>query len=174
MSIEWSLKDRVRRGHRGDAKAVLEIFLAALREHGFADVEENVNSEVASFGSGRDPTQDDFVALSAGKVSGFLILTKDAEGCGELRKVFVARSHRGRGVGTLLVEASVQRAKERGYRELFLETHTAFAEARRWYERRGWTLMPHWPVEVSTTRVYSMKLLGARLAGSKPSLSRSG
>jgi GNAT superfamily N-acetyltransferase len=142
---------------------VLDIFLSALREHGFAAIEENINVEIANFGLGNDPMKDEFVAVSGGKVFGFLILGPTTQpGCGELLKVFVDRSHRGRGVGSMLIEQCLETAKERGYRELMLETHTAFAAARRYYEKRGWTLMPHWAVEVSTTRMYSMHLSRVR------------
>ena|ERR1700722_8379008 len=163
MASPWSLKHRVRRGHRGDAPAVLKIFRAALREHGFADAQNNVNVEIADFGAGKDSTRDELVAVSGGKVCGFLILGPTTQtGCGELLKVFVEPSQRRRGIGTLLIQQCLEVAKERGYRELMLETHTAFATGRRYYERHGWSLLPHWSAEESTTRVYSMKLLGFR------------
>jgi GNAT superfamily N-acetyltransferase len=162
MNAVFSLKYKVRRGYRGDAWAVREIFFSALREHGFAVIAENLNAEIADFGLGKNPVQDDFVAISGGKVCGFLILLRDSEVCGELSKVFVARSHRGLGIGTMLIERCIQTAIERDYRELILETHTAFREARRYYERHGWTLAPHWPEEVSPTRKYLMTLHGYR------------
>ncbi len=168
MSTAWSLKYRVRRGHRGDARTVVDLFFSVLREHGFDVVEDEVDAEVASFGSGTNPARDDYVVVSGGKICGFMILGPTTQpGCAELRKVFVARSHRRRGAGTLLIRECVQAAKERGCRELMLETHTAFAAARRYYEKHGWTLMPHWPGAESTTRVYTMKLFGAQLDQAK-------
>jgi len=152
-----SLKYRVRRGHAGDRRAVLELFLAALQEHGFAAIDENVNPEVASFGATGDPARDDFVVVSGRKVCGFAILIGQSDGWGELSKVFVAPTHRGCGVGTMLIETCILTARERGVRELFLETHTAFAYARRYYERHGWTL---WPTDDTTTRMYTMKVVG--------------
>jgi GNAT superfamily N-acetyltransferase len=164
MSAAWSLKYRVRRGHRGDARAVLGIFVSAMREHGFDVGEDDVSADVVSFGSGARPAQDDYVVVSGGKVCGFLSLGPTTQpGCAELLRVFVARSHRGRGVGTMLIEQCVGAARERGYRQLVLETHTAFVAARRYYESHGWTLLPHWPGAGSTARVYERKLYGARL-----------
>lgn len=158
MTACISFKYRVRSGHQGDAKPVREIFLAALREHGFADTEANINSEIATFGARTDPLRDDFVVVSASKVCGFLILRPTTQpGCAELMKVFVARSHRGRGVGSMLIQRCVETAKARGFRELMLETHTAFRAARAHYEKHGWTLMPHWSGDESTTRVYTMR-----------------
>jgi hypothetical protein len=72
-SVAWSFKYRVRKGFRSDAGEVRDIFLSTLREHGFAAVKDNINPENASFGLGNE-SQDDFVAVSGGKVCGFLIL----------------------------------------------------------------------------------------------------
>jgi len=138
MNIVQLLNYRLRAGHRSDAKRVLEIFYGALREHGFAAIPENVNAEISNFGLGTDPRFDELVALSCGKVCGFLILAPtDRASCGELLKIFVAPSHRGQGVATMLIDECVRRATERGYRELILETHTAFATGRRYYENHG-------------------------------------
>ena len=157
MNAMTSLQYRVRRGVQSDAKAVRDIFLAALREYGFA-VEDHPNREIVSFGTGNDPARDDFVVVSGRKVCGFLILRRQSQTCGEVSKVFVARSQRGRGNGTMLFERAVEAGKERGYRELILESNTAFREGRRYYEKHGWVLAPHWPESISETRVYSMRL----------------
>jgi GNAT superfamily N-acetyltransferase len=171
LNAAWSLNYRVREGHRGDAAAVLDIFLSAMQEHGLTLVEENV--DLATFGSGKNPAQDDFVVVSGGKVCGFLILGPTMQdGRGELRKVFVARSHRGQGIGTMLVGQCILRAKERGYRELVLQTDTAFAQARRYYERHGWTLGPHWPEEISTSRTYALRLYGDGLRAAQDHVSQ--
>ena len=58
----------------------------------------------------------------------------------------------------MLFERAMEAGKERGYRELILESNTAFREGRRYYEKHGWVLAPHWPETISETRVYSMRL----------------
>jgi GNAT superfamily N-acetyltransferase len=175
MSAIWSFEYNVRRGFRSDAGEARGIFLSALREHGFAAIKENINAEIADFGRGKS-TQDDFVAVSGGKVCGFLILGPPSQddcgelirilgapsraACGELLKVFVKPSHRGHGVGSMLIAECIKTARERGYRELMLETHAAFADARRYYEKHGWTQVPRFGAEPSPTRVYMKKLFG--------------
>jgi GNAT superfamily N-acetyltransferase len=162
MGTAWSLRYRVRRAHGGDARVVLEIFLASLREHGFHDGEWNVNAEMKDFGASGDEARDDFVAVSGTKVCGFLVLLRRSERWGEISKIFVHSSHRARGVGTMLLECGFEAARERGYRELMLETHAAFAGARRYYESHGWTLWPS--VEETATRMYSIRISAARPA----------
>ncbi len=157
--VAWSLKDRVRPAHAGDARAVVHIFFDCLREHGFPVLVDASKSAVADFGSGVDPERVELVVVSAGRVSGFLILGPTGQpGSAEIFKVFVERSHRRRGVGTLLIDEAIRIAKERGYRELVLETHTAFVDARRYYERHGWTLMPHPADPAIKNRIYALPL----------------
>ena len=151
----------VRRGRRGDSDAVLSIFFEALKEHGFLTTRANVNPEIARFGSGADPTQDDYVAMAGHDICGFLIQLEGSDGCGMLAKVFVARPHRGRGVGTRLIERCIARAKQRGYQRLVLESHVRFAAARRYYERNGWVPDRDPATATSEYPTYSLELVGA-------------
>jgi putative acetyltransferase len=60
-------------------------------------------------------------------------------GHGELKSMRTAPEHRGRGVGTVVLEHLVATARSRGYTRLSLETGSPaeFAPARRLYARRG-------------------------------------
>lgn len=51
--------------------------------------------------------------------------------------VFVAPGHWGRGLGGRIVDAVLERARERGYARAQLWTHATNARAQRLYERRG-------------------------------------
>ena len=158
--MRWSLHDRVRRGQRVDAKAVLAIFLTALHEYGFVVTKGDVSREIATFGASPIPSRLDLVAVRGSEVCGFVVLTEPSQGCGEIAHLFVDARHRQRGLGTTLIDACIEEARNRGYRELMLETDTAFRDARRYYERHGWMLMPHFAG--TTTRTYVKRLIGAR------------
>ena len=54
----------------------------------------------------------------------------------------VAKSARGRGIGSSLVRHVLDRAAHEGYRAVVLSTMPAMAEARRLYERLGFTRAP--------------------------------
>jgi ribosomal-protein-alanine N-acetyltransferase len=56
---------------------------------------------------------------------------------GELGNVAVAEAWRNRGIGARLVETVLERALERGAREMFLEVRPSNAAAQRLYERFG-------------------------------------
>lgn len=61
------------------------------------------------------------------------------EGMINLWQMFVGRAWQGRGVATQLMSAAVAEAGRRGYRRLRLWTPQGAAQARRFYEREGWT-----------------------------------
>ena len=65
----------------------------------------------------------------------------DPEGAG-LRMLAVAPSHRGRGVGTALVRACIERARAEGRRRLWLHTTADMPVAQRIYARLGFRRAP--------------------------------
>jgi len=76
-----------------------------------------------------------FARLPSGEVVGGAI-GRTWGACCELRQLWVADDHRGRGLGTRLVRALEARATERGCRMFYLETWTF--QARRFYETLGY------------------------------------
>ena len=64
------------------------------------------------------------------------ILALDPGTC-ELRKMYILPSHRGRGVGRLLMEHLLELAQKLGYRKMILETASVLTEAIAMYRRYG-------------------------------------
>lgn len=60
----------------------------------------------------------------------------------ELKRLYVAASRRGRGLGRWLVEQVEQVARERGCRTVELWSDTRFGDAHRLYERLGYERLP--------------------------------
>lgn len=156
----FSLGCRIRSGEPRDVRAAARILVSAFAEHGLRLlIDVRRDPDLAAFGTTGDGSRDDFVAVSGGKVCGFLVLLRRTAACGEIKHVFVASSHRGRGVGTSLLEHAKQRARDRGYRRLVLETDAVFANACRYYERHGWSRGPDLPSERWDRRTYSLDLV---------------
>jgi GNAT superfamily N-acetyltransferase len=63
---------------------------------------------------------------------------------GEIKRVYVAPAHRGRGHARPLMTALIDLAGDLGYTYLQLETGTAQPEAVGLYERSGWTPVPNY------------------------------
>jgi putative acetyltransferase len=80
-----------------------------------------------------------WVAEENGVVVGFVALAPDHDDpeLGELKKLYTARSARGRGLGRTLVELVLREAKARTMRRVHLWSDTRFETAHRVYERCG-------------------------------------
>ncbi len=98
------------------------------------------------------------VKPSAADIAVFLVATVDGKpiACGglrelhddaaqagdaEIKRMFVRSSHRGSGAATSILRGLEKHATERGWSRLVLETGTAQPDARRFYEREGYTLI---------------------------------
>ena len=81
-----------------------------------------------------------FVAECGGEVLGGAGYAECSafEDCAELQKLYLSDSAKGKGLGRRLMETVEDRARQAGYRRLYLETHSILDAAIRLYERRGY------------------------------------
>lgn len=101
------------------------------------------------------PDSEPGPAPTAGDVAFFVVAYRDGEpaGCGglrtiddshgEIKRMFVAPSHRGTGVSTAVLSRLEQEARSRGWSRLVLETGDGQPDAIRFYEREGYTRIPN-------------------------------
>lgn len=105
-----------------------------------------------------DPTTDDLFHLFSNENSRYYVAEHKGSivgGCGifptiglekdtvELVKLYVDASARNLGVGRILMEKSIQAAKELGYRVVYLETMPELGKAITLYERLGFQKLDH-------------------------------
>ena len=83
---------------------------------------------------------DLFTAEAAGRVQGYAAAWTVLDQS-ELGNVAVAPGARGRGLGGALVEAVIERVRQRGARELFLEVRQSNSAAQRIYRERGFVVV---------------------------------
>lgn len=105
-----------------------------------------------------DPTTDDLFQLFSQENSCYFIAASNdgiVGGCGifptkglpegiiELVKLYVSAGARNQGVGRILMEKSIQTAKELGYHTVYLETMPELGKAITLYERLGFQKLDH-------------------------------
>ena len=86
-----------------------------------------------------------FIAEVNGRPEGCVMLVENGQDEGKLRVMFVSENIRGRGVGTLLTNAVLAKAKDIGYKSLSLWTTNNQVEARELYKKIGFTLTSESP-----------------------------
>ena len=84
--------------------------------------------------------------------------------CAELQKLYLADRVKGRGLGYELIRVVEEAARERGYRRMYLETHTNLAAAIHVYERAGYVQVerPAAVVHSTMNRFYMKELTGGQ------------
>lgn len=76
-----------------------------------------------------------FVALWENEVVGTIALIGTREGDGALRKMFVKKDFRGKGVSKSLLSTLINWAKEHDFKKIYLGTTPQFLAAHRFYEK---------------------------------------
>jgi DNA-binding MarR family transcriptional regulator/GNAT superfamily N-acetyltransferase len=112
------------------------------REYGWdAQFEGFVAGIVGNFLVGHDPARERaWVAEVDGRRAGCVACTRDDDETARLRILLVEPDARGLGIGTRLVDECMRFARGAGYRRMTLWTYDVLADARRIYQRAGFTL----------------------------------
>jgi GNAT superfamily N-acetyltransferase len=104
-------------------------------------MEAYVAEIVAKFLRQYDPVREHcWIAERHGAPIGSVILVKESDAVGRLRMLIVEPKARGLGVGRTLVEECVRFARQAGYREVVLWTHSILTAARRIYASVGFEI----------------------------------
>lgn len=93
-------------------------------------------SEAAFSASLTDPSRTFWVAMEGETLLGFCGLSQSFEQ-GDILNIGVCPAQRGKGIGSLLLQAAINAFKEQGGKELFLEVRASNAAAKALYEKFG-------------------------------------
>jgi putative acetyltransferase len=75
----------------------------------------------------------------------------------EIKRMFVEKEWRGKGLSKLILNELEQWAIEQGFKNAILETSIHFTTARRLYESNGYTIIPNYPPYLGLTESVCMK-----------------
>jgi putative acetyltransferase len=130
---------RVRPATNADGDAIRALVFGVLDEYGLkadhegadADLDDLEESYIARGGLFEVVEDDD------GRMIGTVGLYPKADGVCELRKMYLLREKRGRGIGKMLMDRVLDQARRLGFRRIELETAGVLIEAIGLYKRYG-------------------------------------
>jgi RimJ/RimL family protein N-acetyltransferase len=127
----------VRAARADDARAMAELFAAVAAEHDGIATEPpvDVSEATAAFARSADGA---LVAVGDGTIVGMIHIEASRHGFGEFG-MLVDRAWRGRGVGSALVQAAIDRARGQGLHKLCLEVFPHNTAALALYRKCGFT-----------------------------------
>ena len=117
------------------------------QEYGWNNEFEALAAEIgAKFIREFDPRWERcWMAESQGQVIGSVFVVRQDDSTAKLRMLYVESSARGMGVGSRLVNECLAFARQAGYQRMVLWTNSVLVDARRIYERAGFTLLEEEP-----------------------------
>jgi putative acetyltransferase len=129
----------IRPATNNDCKAVQNLVFGVLGEYGLAVETGGTDADIADIEAHYAARGGAFEVVedAAGNLLGTIgLYPLDAETV-ELRKMYFAAKLRGRGVGKLMLERMIEKARALGYKRIFLETASILKEAVALYEKYG-------------------------------------
>lgn len=130
---------QIRPATNDDADAIRNLVFGVLEEYGLRECHEGVDADLADVHGNYEARGGLFDVLTdeAGRVVGSVGLYAKSDGVCELRKMYLLPELRGKGHGRMLLERTLQRAKELGFTRIELETSSRLAQAIALYKKYG-------------------------------------
>ena len=112
-------------------------------EYGWDETYEALVARIiADYVDSRDPAREAaWIAEADGQRVGSILCVRKSDTVAQLRLLYVDPAARGLGIGSKLVEECLRFARAAGYTEMTLWTNSVLEQARRIYQRTGFTLI---------------------------------
>src|SRR5438132_1247743 len=130
---------KIRAATNGDTDKIRELVFGVLAEYGLKGDPDGTDSDLNDIEANYIARGGlfDVVETEDGKVVGTVGIFPKAEGVCELRKMYLLREARGKGLGKQLMERVLEQARVLGFRRIELDTSSRLVEAISLYKRYG-------------------------------------
>jgi putative acetyltransferase len=138
-SMQENKWPRLRPANNEDCQKVKELVFGVLTEYGLKPDPASTDADIKNIRKSYFARGGAFYVLedNDGSIIGaYGLYPIDRQTC-ELRKMYVHASRRGRGLGKLLLEDALSKAKRLGFKKMTLETASVLKEAISLYESYG-------------------------------------
>jgi putative acetyltransferase len=130
---------RLRPATNTDCEHIANLVFGVLREYGLKPDPASTDADVKDIESSYFSRGGIFLVLEAqdGSIIGAYGLYPLEEQRCELRKMYLHKAYRGRGLGKLLLDDALSKARQLGFRKIVLETASVLKEAIALYKSYG-------------------------------------
>jgi len=132
---------RLREGRKGDEGAIQALVFGVLADYGLRPDPKRTDRDLDDIEETYFDKGGAFYVLEneEGKIVGTLGLCRIDKRTCELRKMYLAKAYRGRGLGKKLMEKALAEARRLGFQKMILETASVLTEAIQLYRSYGFT-----------------------------------
>jgi GNAT superfamily N-acetyltransferase len=135
--------------------SVRELFEEYWKSYGFTPCFQGFADEVASLpGKYAAPGGALGLLMVEGEVAGCVALRRFDENRGEFKRLYVRPAYRGMGLGRVLLDWVIGRARELGYRKLVADTMPQMEKALAMYDQAGFARIAPYAAHPTPGAVY--------------------
>ena len=149
---------QIRPGTLADRAAVTAIAFGGMTRFGIQPEPETLDRDMASFGDGAPHKLAELVAEAEGVIVGCVAAVRYGEGRAKIMGLYVVPEAQGRGLGSGLLAAVLERCREAGVDRFCLDTWAHMTTAVAMYERSGWVRGPDPDPTAGADRTYLLEL----------------
>ena len=150
----------IRRANSADTAGARDLVFRVLGEYGFVPEPTGTDADLADLEAGflSDGGMFDVAIAPDGGIVACCGMKILGDGRVELRKMYVRKDMRGRGLGRRLLDRTLAWARSRGHPRVELETASVLKEAIALYEKAGFVPRPGKPDTCRCDRAYALEL----------------
>ena len=158
LHLDSSLEMRL--AANGDKVAIQTLVFGVLGEYGLQADPERTDRDLEDIEETYNKSGSVFFVLENKKdeIVGTLGLCRIDERTCELRKMYLAKAYRGRGLGKKLMEKALAEARRLGFEKMILETASVLTEAIQLYLSYGFSPFESEQLSCRCDQAYSLEL----------------